>query len=141
MATKLSPHLLKARVDAQAALSLRVGGLSWAQIGQRLGVCRQTAYRHGRRELAALNQATREEAAHLRDFELQRLDQLQAAHWEKALQGCASATDRILAIMTRRAKLLGLDAVAKIERAEPPDSEALIAKLAAALSEESDPCT
>ncbi len=43
--------------------------------------------------------------------------------------------------MTRRAKLLGLDAVAKIERAEPPDSEALIAKLAAALSEESDPCT
>jgi hypothetical protein len=133
--TNLSPRLLKARADAQAAVSLRTSGLSWAQIGQRLGVCRQTAYRHGRRELAALNQATREEAAHLRDIELRRLDELQAVHWPKALQGCVSATDRILAIMTRRAKLLGHDGSEKTVPAAtpPPDTNAVIAKLVGAL--------
>lgn len=39
-----------------------------------------------------------------------RLDQLQAAHYPKALAGETAATDRVLAIMDRRAKLLGLHA-------------------------------
>lgn len=45
-----------------------------------------------------------------RSIELMRLDQLQAAHYAKALAGEAAATDRVLAIMDRRAKLLGLHA-------------------------------
>jgi len=43
-----------------------------------------------------------------RDLELMRLDQLQAALYPKAMQGDGPATDRVLAIMDRRAKLLGL---------------------------------
>jgi hypothetical protein len=45
-----------------------------------------------------------------RSIELMRLDQLQAAHYPKALAGEGAATDRVLAIMDRRAKLLGLHA-------------------------------
>jgi hypothetical protein len=44
----------------------------------------------------------------------------------------------VLAIMGRRAKLLGIDAPEKIEMSAPPDTEALMEKLAARLADESD---
>ena len=47
-------------------------------------------------------------------MELERLSALDAAHWDKAMQGNGEATDRVLRIMERRAKLLGLDAPIKV---------------------------
>jgi hypothetical protein len=61
---------------------------------------------------AALQQALQEPAQEVRQIELARLDRLHMAHWPQALGGSADATDRVLKIMDRRARLLGLDQVA-----------------------------
>ncbi len=54
-------------------------------------------------------------ARELRQLELLRLDQLQRAHYEAALAGDAPAISRVLSIMDRRAKLLGLESHARGE--------------------------
>jgi hypothetical protein len=59
--------------------------------------------------LAAVNAGCREQAQELRALEALRLDQMQAALWQQATDGDVRAIDRILRIMERRARLLGLD--------------------------------
>jgi hypothetical protein len=57
----------------------------------------------------------REEAVHVRDLELQRLDALYLVAYAEVEDGNIPAIDRCLRIMERRAKLLGLDAAEKVE--------------------------
>ena len=82
----------------------------------------------------------REPAEAVRKIELDRLDALQRSLWPAALKGDLRdlpAVDRVLAVMGRRARLLGLDAPAtivgaqsgsvinfNIEAAEPPENGA-----------------
>ena len=54
-----------------------------------------------------------------RQVELQRLDVVLQAVWEKACTGDLFAIDRYLKIAERRAKLLGLDAPAKVAPTTP----------------------
>lgn len=89
------------------AFRLRSQGLSYREIGFRLGIDTSTAYRRCQRALAAV---PAEDVQEHRALELDRLDALQYAIWEKAVNGNLNAIDRVLAIMTRRSKLLGLDA-------------------------------
>jgi hypothetical protein len=64
-----------------------------------------------------------------RRLDLLRLDQLQAVHYAKAMCGDNSATDRVLAIMDRRAKLLAAPPTAQ-ETAETESArKALLEKL------------
>ena len=55
----------------------------------------------------------------LRTLELERLDALQLAIWDQAIQGHVANIDRVLSIMKRRSALLGLDAP---KRREPAGS-------------------
>ena len=50
-----------------------------------------------------------------RQLELMRLDELQVAVWDRAINGDLPAAHCVLKIMDRRAKLLGLDKPEKIE--------------------------
>ncbi len=122
-----------ARRDARAA-ELRTRGLSYQQIADQLGyTSRANAYRAVARALAEI---VAEPAAELRALELARLDAmaraaravLEGEHWVvshgrvvehdgRPLVDDAPvlhAIDRLLAIQTRRARLLGLDAPAKV---------------------------
>ncbi|NLV40573.1 MAG: hypothetical protein GXY15_05015 [Candidatus Hydrogenedentes bacterium] len=119
-------HTAKARPDCAAAagrradaLALRIKGLTFAGIGDTLGVDTSTAYRYVRDALAETLAECAELAEHLRELENQRLDEMQAALWEKALAGVFPAADRVLRIMERRAKLNGLDAPQKIAPTDP----------------------
>ena len=58
----------------------------------------------------ALRSCREQPARELRQLELLRLDQLQAAHYKAAMGGDAAAITRVLSIMDRRAKMVGLDA-------------------------------
>jgi len=63
----------------------------------------------------------REEAVHVRDLELQRLDDLYTKAWDLVdAGGSETAIDRCLRIMERRSKLLGLDAAEKVEHSGDP---------------------
>jgi hypothetical protein len=75
-----------------------------------------------------------------------RLDELQNAIWQRATDGEVRALDRVLHIMARRAKLLGLDAPQRQEtkvKIDPQDAkfrrELLIKQvLADAMSQQAD---
>jgi hypothetical protein len=96
--------------NAREALELRLQGLTFDQIGARMGFSRQRAHALVTEELARVNGERNEAAAQLRNLEAERLDRLQAAVWPMAMGGDLKAVDRVLAIMARRARLLSLDA-------------------------------
>lgn len=97
---------------ARQALQLRINGATFTAIAETLDVSPSTAHKYVARALADIPRA---EADELRTLECQRLDALQRAHWEMALAGDAAATDRVIRIIDRRAKLLGLDAPQQVE--------------------------
>jgi hypothetical protein len=94
------------------ALHLRTAGANFEVIGRQLGVtasAAQKAYKRAIERLAPI--AEREEG---RRLEAERLDQLQIPHWQKALAGDTDALNAVLSIMSRRARLLGLDAPVEV---------------------------
>jgi hypothetical protein len=74
-----------------------------------------TAHRRVSRALGAI---PRELADEYRALEALRLDALQQAVWEQAIEGDLKAVDRVLSIMKRRSQLLGLDAP-KVSEQQP----------------------
>lgn len=103
---------MNARVREREALRLRLAGLTYAEIAERLGYSRPaSAYVAVQRALAKI--CPPEDVAALRQLEIQRLDQLLQSRWEKALAGDDAALDRVLRILERKARLLGLDAPEK----------------------------
>jgi len=89
------------------ALSLRLAGLTYSQIGDRLGISEDGARDMVVRTLArAENRAVDEQ----RSVENARLDRAQAAIWTQVLEGDLRAVDTFLRLSQRRARMNGLDA-------------------------------
>lgn len=95
------------------ALRLRILGEPYDAIAQQLGFASRSGAH--RAVMSALAKTLREPAEELRTLELERLDTLMRPLMERAKEGSQTAVDRILRIMERRAKLLGLDAPEKRE--------------------------
>jgi hypothetical protein len=134
-----APSVTAAEKDARA-LELRRAGLSYRQIAAQMGVSVGAAYKYVTR---GLDRTRREPADALRDLEVERLDQLQlealrvlrrrhflvqggevvtrtnpatGAVEELLDDGPSLAAIRtLLAVQERRAKLLGLDAPARVD--------------------------
>jgi hypothetical protein len=83
--------------------------MTFRQIGREMGVSEQRAHAIVTQELARLNAKRSEDAGAVTRLEVERLDVLLAAVWEKAAGGDPASIDRVLAIMARRARLLGID--------------------------------
>ncbi len=62
-----------------------------------------------------LDKTVRETTEQVRKLELDRLDELQAAWYEKALKGDPIAVDKVRAFLADRARLLGLNAPVRVE--------------------------
>ena len=105
------PQDILATIDQREALQLRAQGLSFRAIADTQGCSPSTAKA---RVDAALDKTLREPADHLRELELERLDQLFEVAFARATdqesKGVLFGVDRCLTIMDRRARLLGLDA-------------------------------
>jgi hypothetical protein len=114
-AAKSSVRRIRTTEKTLKALELRKRGMNYTQIGEKLGCHRSTACRYVLSELENLADKCREEAVHVRDLELQRLDALYLVAYAEVEDGNIPAIDRCLRIMERRAKLLGLDAAEKVE--------------------------
>jgi hypothetical protein len=108
--SKSSPLRARAAERRVQGLELRKAGLTFEQIGARLGCTPQAAHRAVTLELQRLNEKRAETASEVCRLEMERLDAMLSAAWEKALKGSVREIDTILAIMARRARLLGLDA-------------------------------
>jgi len=107
--SKTSKRRLKARERWLAALELRKKGLTFEAIAEETGYgSPASAYKA---VMKALKETFREPAQELRDLEAARLDGMQeklSGNVGPGKDGVA-VVDRVLRIMERRAKLLGLD--------------------------------
>ena len=97
----------------EQALKLRMEGHSLAAIARKVGYSDRTGAFQAIK--SALLKTLQEPAAALRKIELQRLDMMFQKLWPRAMRCDMGAIDRILKIMERHAKLLGLDAPAKTQ--------------------------
>lgn len=112
-ANKTSAKRIAATVRAAQALRLRAQGETFATIAVKLHYrSRQAAHCAVTAALIATLQESSEEA---RTLDLERLDVLLSAVMPKAMAGNLAAVLAALRVLERRAKLLGLDAPAKVE--------------------------
>lgn len=104
------------RLDRQnKALELRRMGLGYTAIAQQIGIGKSQAHRlvvAGLADAAAKVSASADE---LRTEDVDRLDALLGSIWSRARKGEVAAVDRVLKILERRAKLLGIEAPVRIE--------------------------
>ena len=112
-----SQRRLEAAEKQRSALKLRKAGATFEAIARELGYQGPSgAYRA---VMAGLRKTLQEPADELRTLEVERLDALMLGLWTVARKGSLEAIDRILKIMARRAKLLGLDAPTKVAPTDP----------------------
>lgn len=110
---------VKRELDCLEALNLRRIGLSYTQIAKRIGC--STAWAQ-KLVVTALAETVRERnlaTADLIQIDLERLDAALLAIWPGVVNGDVSKIDRLLRILQRRARMLGLDAPKKIEASGP----------------------
>lgn len=110
VASKAQDAIAGAKImDAVAAgATLEVAGKS---VGVKIDVAERLLHAEFRR-FYEQNATQREE---LVGRELRKLELLERPFFRKALQGDEKAADRVLAIMKRRADMLGLDSAAKVQ--------------------------
>ena len=92
------------------ALELRRAGLGYEAIGAKLGIGKTHSHRLVVAALAEARDQVASNADELRSEEVSRLDAMLTGLWPSARNGAAASVDRVIKIMERRAKLLGLDA-------------------------------
>ncbi len=96
-----------AKERTKDALELRIAGYTLEEIAASFGYASPSSVSKAIRR--AIMETPAELAKELRTMEEFRLDGMQMAIWEKAEAGDLGAIDRVLKIMERRARLLGLD--------------------------------
>lgn len=109
--SKTSVRKLEAKEKQRQALELRKAGATYEVIARQLGYAAPVGAEHAVK--AALKTLLQEPAEEVRKLELERLDALLIKMYSDATRGNQGAVDRVLRIMERRARLLGLDAPVK----------------------------
>jgi len=93
---------------AETALSLRVSGMSLERIAERLGVDVSTVSRDLAAALKSLAEETKDKTEEFRALTLAQCDEIFAALWPK--RSTPAGAEKLVKVLERRAKLLGLDA-------------------------------
>jgi hypothetical protein len=116
-ATNNQSRRVKAHDRHLRALELRKAGATYQAIAEQLGYAQaKGAYKA---VTSALKLTLREPAEELRELEVARLDAMLLVLWRRVQAGDEKAVDRVLRIMERRARLLGLDAPRRQELSGP----------------------
>lgn len=97
------------------AFAMRLNGATFAAIGKALGLSTPGAYQAYKRALRRGREELAEETADHIALDAARLDKLIHAKWKSAVAGDNDAIDRVLRLLERRARLLGLDAASRTE--------------------------
>jgi hypothetical protein len=125
------------RLERQAkALELRRMGKGYSEISAALGLSRSHAHRLVQAGLAEAKEQVFASAADLRAEELSRLDAMLSGLWPLARKGALGAVDRVLKVMERRAKLLGLDAPLRLAHGGDPSAPPINTRTLQTMSDE-----
>ncbi len=93
-------------VADEEAFRLRSGGMTYRQIGEQMGVDQSMAHRRVKRQMMRQKMYLDEKLEEARDFELDKLRQMEQAILPDATSGDHSAIKLVLRIMEMRRKLL-----------------------------------
>jgi hypothetical protein len=130
-----SPAMIQSAEFRRAALELRKEGNTYARIAEMLqeqGITK-TPRAVEKAIKRAISEITREIAEEVKVLELERLDMLLVPAMEKAVAGDLAAIDRVLKIMDRRARYLGLDVTPARDESDPDEIRMLMAGFSAFL--------
>lgn len=94
----------------EQALELRRAGHSFDAIARRIGISKSSAHQLVQSGMADARAQIAASADELRAEELSRLDGMMVRAYAKASKGDLQAIDRVVKMMERKARLLGLDA-------------------------------
>ena len=111
--SKTSERRLEAVDKQRRALELRKAGVGFERIATELGYQGPSGAYNA--VMAALDKTLREPADKVRSMELERLDAVSIRMYQQAREGNLGAIDRLLRLMERRARLLGLDMATQLE--------------------------
>lgn len=111
--SQTSARRIIARQREARAMEMRLAGHTYAEIAEALGISSVSAYQAVRRVLDRLAERTNETAEQVRKIEESRLDELLRSLWDRRHD--PKIVDRILRIMERRARLLGLDKPTQVD--------------------------
>lgn len=111
--SKTSERRLEAVERQRKALELRKAGVSFERIATELGYASSAGSYQA--VMAALDKTLREPADKVRSLELERLDAVSIRMYQQAREGNLGAIDRLMRLMERRARLLGLDMATQLE--------------------------
>lgn len=105
------------------ALEYRRMAFGYAEIAERIGISTTQAFRLVREAMQDARTQIEAEASEMKAEEISRLDGMMRGLWPDARKGQHGAVDRVLKIMERRAKLLGLDAPVKLAQTNKEGDE------------------
>lgn len=105
------PYIVPDEKKAYEAHKLRIKGVPWDVIAPQVGFssAAEASNKTGKYLTKLTAIASKEQRAESLTLELVRLDQLQESIWDSAVGGDMQAIDRVLKVMDKREKLLGLD--------------------------------
>lgn len=119
MKSKTHPRRVNRAENQLKSLQLRKAGFTYQEIADQLGMTKGNAHKLVASAMQEWKDASGEVADELRALEAARLDHATRAIWTQVINGNHGAIDRMLRIMDRRARLLGLDAPSKIAPTSP----------------------
>lgn len=99
----------------RVASLLLAGVRDQTRIAEQLGTSQPTVSRDIKAIEAEWAQSAVQDIAAAKGHDLERIERLIAALWGDAIKGKWLATDRVLALMQHRAKLLGLEAPERLD--------------------------
>lgn len=116
----------------KSALQLRIEGMTYAQIGEELGISMQAAHQSIKASLERVAADRRDLSRLVLDLELERTEFVLRSLATRVEAGDHNAANSYLRALERRAKLLGIDAPDKHEHSGlPADPTVIHARLGA----------
>lgn len=108
------------------ALELRRMGFGYVEIAEKIGCSKSQAHRYVKEAMADARVQIDADASEIKTEEISRLDGMLRGLWPDARKGNHGAVDRVIKIMERRAKLLGLDAPLKMAHGGDGDAPPIV---------------
>lgn len=105
----------KEQLDREnTVFKLRAAGMNWTMIGEQVGYADHTgAIAAYRRAMQRYQEPARDEA---RTAEIDRIDRLQMAAWQKAMKGDLDAIRTVLKCIDARCRIMGIYEAVKIDQ-------------------------
>lgn len=128
-----------ARLAASDAVQLRRQGLSYQDIGARLGVDKKTAWTYVQRAMAERARETATDRDALIGEQVEIIDTIIEGLLPKAAAGDARAAEVLLKALERHARLFGLDAPVRVNATVTDEMTAQILALADELAGQPTP--